>query len=74
MVLILRYNCLFLVIAYVRVSKNILLSAGYFLGNYYYFTLSQIAVKAFGSLTASSARTLRSSSMPLVFMPLISLL
>lgn len=40
----------------------------------YYFTLSQIAVKACGSLTASSARTLRSSSIPLVFIPLINLL
>ena len=39
-----------------------------------YLTLSQIAVKAIGSLTAISARTLRSSSMPLLFMPLINLL
>lgn len=56
-----------------KIPQKIPQIMGYFLVPNY-FTLSQMAVKAFGSLTASSARTLRSSSMPLVFIPLISLL
>ena len=41
-------------------NKNTPLGGAFLKMNLYYLTLSQIAVKAFGSLTASSARTLRS--------------